>query len=85
MKYVKKPIPVEAIQWNGANFEQIATFMGDTHPFLDTYNNLIIPTLEGEMATPVGSYVIKGVKGEFYGCNEEVFNLTYERWEDNND
>ena len=27
-KYVKKPIPVEAIQYDGSNFEELADFAG---------------------------------------------------------
>ena len=28
-KYVKKPIPVSAIQWTGENFEEIKAFFTD--------------------------------------------------------
>jgi hypothetical protein len=28
MKYVKKPIVIEAVQWNGENLEEVITFLG---------------------------------------------------------
>ena len=40
--------------------------------------NLIIPTLEGNMIANVGDYIIRGVKGEFYPCKPDIFELTYE-------
>jgi len=38
---------------------------------------LIIQTLEGEMTCNEGDWIIKGVKGEFYPCKDEVFKMTY--------
>lgn len=37
-----------------------------------------IRTLEGVMTVSEGDFIIKGVKGEFYPCKEEIFRLTYE-------
>lgn len=39
---------------------------------------LVIPTLEGAMAADIGSYIIKGVKGEYYPCRGDIFEDTYE-------
>jgi hypothetical protein len=41
-------------------------------------NNLVVVTLEGDMTATVGDYIIRGVKGEFYPCREDIFKLTYE-------
>jgi hypothetical protein len=30
------------------------------------------------MSASVGDFIIKGVKGEFYPCKEDIFDLTYE-------
>ena len=40
-----------------------------------------IHTLEGDMkmVNSVGDYLIKGVRGEFYFCEKNVFEETYER------
>lgn len=79
--YIKLPIPIQAVQWND---DQISYFklvkMGAIpHIEITGDGNLYIKTLEGRMKCPVGSYVIKGVHGEFYACKEEIFNQTYEK------
>ena len=79
MKYIKKPIPIEAIQWTGGNTDEILEFMSDNTPVFYTSGNIIINTLEGKMNAPLGSYIIKGVEGEFYPCKKEVFEATYTR------
>lgn len=40
---------------------------------------LIIPTLEGEMAANPGDWIIVGVAGELYPCAREIFAQTYVR------
>ena len=37
-----------------------------------------IKTLEGDMNISKGDYIIKGIKGEFYPCKEDIFKKTYE-------
>ena len=39
---------------------------------------LIVLTLEGEMIAAPGWWIIKGVKGEFYPCDPDIFVETYE-------
>jgi hypothetical protein len=74
MKYVKKAIEIEAIQWNGENLAEIFNFCGKS--YFDS--ELKIITLEGIMNASVGDFIIKGIKGEFYPCKEEIFNLSYD-------
>ena len=86
-KFVKKPIVIEAIQYNGANITEIESFVGAKLPSVwlsveDT--QLKIPTLEGDMKVSKGDYVIKGIKGEFYPCKPDIFKSTYNVVEDNN-
>jgi hypothetical protein len=85
MKYSKKPVVIEAIQFDGANGQDILDFIGD-HEDIDgrsfvTGKNVFIPTLEGMMTASVGDYIIKGVNGEFYPCQPDIFAKTYERVE----
>jgi hypothetical protein len=40
---------------------------------------VVIETLEGNMLASKGDYIIKGVKGEFYPCKPDIFELTYEK------
>lgn len=85
MKYRKKPVIIEAIQFedNSDRIIEIHEFMGgDTirvnyedkdNPYLK------IETLEGIMKASVGDYIIKGVNGEFYPCKPDIFEKIYER------
>ena len=75
-KYRKKPVTIEAIQWNGGNLSEIRDFMRST---VETHESvLIIPTLEGDMYASLNDYIIKGVNGEFYPCKPYIFAKTYE-------
>ena len=80
--YMKKPIQIEAIQWNGKNFDEIKAFCKDA--MIAYGGELIIPTLEdgkfikAKHVATEGDYVIKGVHGEFYFTKEDIFNETYE-------
>lgn len=78
MYYIKKPIPVEAIQWTGNNFNEIYDFIIGQPIVVTTFNELVISTLEGDMKAPVGSWIIRGPLGEYYPCRQEVFKETYE-------
>ena len=86
-KFVKKPVVVEAIQYNGINITEVESFVGVKLPTVllsDVDTQLIIPTLEGDMKVSKGDYIIKGIKGEFYPCKPDVFKSTYNVVEDNN-
>ena len=85
-KYRKKPVVIEAIQFNGKNFDEISefslgkakrriTYEGNTPIETDTVD---IITLEGTMNAIKGDYIIKGVQGEFYPCKPDIFEQTYE-------
>lgn len=91
MKYRKKPVVIEAIQFidNADRIMEIHEFLGgDTMRinYEDKYNPYIkIETLEGTMKASVGDYIIKGVNGEFYPCKPDIFEKTYERVTDEAD
>lgn len=83
MQYRKKPVVIEAVQWNGANHLLPKTeFMKGSGAYLDKSRSIlgeiVIQTLEGEMRASVGDYIIKGVNGEFYPCKPDIFEKTYE-------
>lgn len=75
-KYRKKPVTIEAIQWNGGNLSEIRDFMRRT--VVANGLVLIIPTLEGNMHASLNDYIIKGINGEFYPCKPDIFAKTYE-------
>ncbi len=86
--YVKKPIAIEAFQYEGdlksdgkywvPDWAVKAYEDGVMYYKPDTQGELYIRTLEGEMLTPVGSYILQGINGELYPCRQDVFEKTYE-------
>jgi len=79
MKYRKKPIIINAIQYDGNNLLEIITFVGKglAEDLVDDI--LIIPTLEGDMKASKGDWIIEGVNGEFYPCKPDIFEKTYDK------
>ncbi len=85
MKYRKKPVVIEAIQWDGTweDSESILDFCeGNAYETLPpTGKYLHIKTLEGDHRVSPKDYVIKGIKGEFYPCKPDIFEATYDKVE----
>ena len=85
MKYRKKPVVIEVVQWNGNNTYEIQDFIenGDWTWVQGSEGfDLYIHTLEGKMFANVDDYIIKGVQGEFYPCKPDIFEMTYEKVEE---
>jgi hypothetical protein len=97
MKYIKKPVVIEAIRWfkigdhpkvKKAYFSddgKIRWVEGDNEA-INVYGcrkGFYIPTLEGGHEVSVGDWIITGVKGEHYPCKPDIFEMTYERTSDN--
>lgn len=88
MKYRKRPVVVEAVQFHGG-IREIPALVGMAFPRTVTfrpergdYGSAIISTLEGEMEARPGDWIIKGVQGECYPCKPDIFAATYEPVED---
>jgi len=85
MKFRKKPVVVEAVQFLEGFFESatIQDFFKDAI-CIEVCPGIIDParphihTLEGNHYVIVGDWIIKGIKGEFYPCKPDVFEKTYE-------
>lgn len=87
-KFRKKPVVIEAVQWDGKNFDEVSDFTGNWHGHKLAYEDaesaairtgsLHIKTLEGVMTANTGDWIIKGVNGEFYPCKPDIFEKTYE-------
>lgn len=93
MRYRKKPVVIEAIQWTGENQREMFDFLTNgekkdeymeafgEHFHIDhaaVKGGLVIKTLEGNHLANIGDYIIKGVAGEFYPCKPDIFEKTYE-------
>lgn len=82
--YRKKPVVIEAVQFDGRNRREVLCFV---YPNLSEDALLgaeamrlpiVIETLEGGMTVSPDDFVIKGVKGEFYPCKPDIFAATYD-------
>jgi hypothetical protein len=91
MKYRKKPVVIEAIQLDkdGKNISECYEFVHNGKDIKGNFpetgmgidpsdGQFKITTLEGVMIVGLGDYIIKGVKGEFYPCKEDIFKQTYD-------
>ena len=79
-RFRKKPVVIEAAQWNGKNLSELSEWSGrewDVVPDGEV-NLLAVLTLEGVMFARPGDWIIRGVAGEFYPCKPAIFAETYE-------
>lgn len=82
-KYKKKPVIIEAVQYDGFNIDEIKEFCGEEleSEVRDGIGvvGYFLRTLEGHSyILSDGDYIIKGVQGEFYPCKPDIFEQTYE-------
>ncbi len=93
MKYRKKPVEIEALQfeYSETGIEKLKEFCGpalgktfkNRHP--NAKGEAEIGTLEDGVHLTVkhiateGDFIIKGVQGEFYACKPDIFWQTYEK------
>jgi len=82
-KFRKKPVVIEAIKYqaelgNNRIVNWLAQQGANISDWLFFDGEITIPTLEGRMNVSDGDWIIKGVKGEFYPCKDDIFQTTYE-------
>lgn len=86
-KFKKKPVVVDAIQFNGAgDMPEVELFMIDVEDIdsrcqccgnnKSAHGN--VKTLEGFHIACPGDWIITGVQGEHYPCKPSIFAETYE-------
>lgn len=84
-KFRKKPVVIEAVQYDGGNALEIELFTnGQAYKNGGKSDFMTIPTLEGDHTALTGDWIIKGVKGEFYPCKPDIFEATYDIVEEEN-
>lgn len=81
-KYKKKPVIIEAEKLTQDNLTVLNDWckgnIKDVKLSSDKWC-IDIETLEGTMRAEQGDYIIKGVKGEFYPCKSDIFEMSYEK------
>lgn len=83
-KFRKKPVVIEAIQYNGPfSVDEMGIDWGESFTSVARYENgfLSIQTLESHsvpLDASIGDWIIRGVQGEIYPCKPDIFAATYE-------
>lgn len=89
MKYRKKPVVIEAMQFTYPPTEMLEwfcpalkNFRKARHPGAKAEADIV--TLEdgsdgrAKHVATEGDWIVKGVQGEFYACKPDIFEATYE-------
>jgi hypothetical protein len=79
-RYTKRPVTIEAMQFDGTNDWETVCWIRDNGgeaELLFAAERITIETLEGTMFAIPGDFIIKGIKGEFYPCKPDIFEMTY--------
>ena len=76
--YRKKPVVVEALQWTGANYVDIETFLESAKNGF--FKGDVLYLYAGETAFRVlpGTWIIRGATGGFHPCRADAFTDVYE-------
>lgn len=86
-QFRKKPVVIEAQQWNGGAYDWLSDFCGRNWSRADAqdmdYDDpeqvVVWNTAEKQwLQVPVGHWIIRGVQGELYPCKPDIFAATYE-------
>jgi len=80
VKFRKKPVVIEAIQWHGWRAVPVIKEIKALDPYNENGKDHMgwIHTLEGGHEVTPEDWIITGVKGEQYPCKPDIFELTYE-------
>jgi hypothetical protein len=78
MKYIKRPIVIEAFRYPMETFPHWAKEAVMNHTIEVWEGFLTIETLEGTMRADPGDYIIKGIANEIYPCKAEIFEQSYD-------
>lgn len=91
MKFRKKPVVIEAVQFTEALRDEclfdgvdlpagVVRAATTLHPPTRKVwsAHFYIDTLEGRMTVSLGDWIVTGVNGEHYPCKPDIFEKTYE-------
>jgi hypothetical protein len=93
MKYRKKPEVVNAVIWNGNEFENgIPSWIGNAlrskpgskGSVFRTGDKVQVFASDGMMIADPGDWIIKTKNGDMYPCKPDVFKTLYEKMEETN-
>lgn len=83
-KYIKRPIPVEAMQYTGENREELIDFTDGRIFFIEKNGKkrLVLHLFEQEITVTSGYYLVKGIEDMIYPMPQDIFEEIYVEVED---
>ena len=89
-RYLKKPIPIEGLRFNGYNAEHLREWSGgdveevgrDSHHYEYLKAKVLVKTREGEVVAVPGDTILRGAHGEHYPIGEQILIDTYDEIEE---
>lgn len=81
MKYRKKPVIIDAYKYMSTEFEDAPQWFRDAVWAFIIYitdDGTFVKTLNGPVQVSPGEYIVRGVRGELYPCDPDIFHATYE-------
>lgn len=79
----KKPVEIDWFEWHNSRYLELASWLKHFSQDVEEHFNyeagkLTVNTLEGSSYdVPDGYIIIRGVQGEFYPCEPNIFMATY--------
>lgn len=84
MKARKKPVEIEYMQLPALGIAPSKELLDFLYCMQENWSSerdgtLAIHTLEGVLTANPRDYIIRGVKGEYYLCKPDIFEMTYDK------
>ena len=76
-KYLKKPVEVEAIQWDGKNLDECEKFVGKLLNV--SYGVIMIKNPLLALYVDKDDWIVKNANGDLYTCKSGIFAKAYEK------
>ena len=78
MRYVAKPVEVEAVEWTGSLDCLPVEWRALDMILVDDTGHVVVRTNRGPAIARVGDYIVRGTAGEFYPVDRPIFEHKYE-------
>ena len=85
-KYRKRPVVVEAVRVGYDTWDELRDWLPDSivakNPALNKSPEIpvcvVVPTLHGEVVAQLGDYVVHSPGADYWPCQSDIFEATYE-------
>lgn len=78
MKYRKKPVVIDAIQWTGDNYAEVFEFTEGNACPTKSHSDTLALSSNDNVKVEKGDYITRIAPGAYCLCKEAAFNKIYE-------